>query len=105
MFMNNIHDVRCDIDRLEYYQSKGNEDKVSDYTRLLIEHTKNMLDNFQEKEFETKNIITQEVLNRMSDQSASMLLREILFDKDNIIDWDKAFCLIQKHMPELKVMD
>ena len=40
--MNNIHDVRCDIDRLEYYQSKGNEDKVSDYSRLLIEHTKNM---------------------------------------------------------------
>ena len=41
----------------------------------------------------------------MSDQSAAMLLREILFDKDNIIDWDKAFCLIQKYMPELKVMD
>lgn len=103
--MNNIHDVRCDIDRLEYYQSKGNEDKVSDYSRLLIEHTKNMLDNFQEKEFETKNIIVQEVLNRMSDQSAAMLLREILFDKDNIVDWDKVFCLIQKYMPELKVMD
>ena len=47
--MNNIHDVKCDIDRLEYYQSKGNEDKVNDYTRLLIEHTKNMVENFQEK--------------------------------------------------------
>ena len=103
--MNNIHDVRCDIDRLEYYQSKGNEDKVSDYTWLLIEYTKNMLENFQEKEFETKNIIVQEVLNRMSDQSAAILLREILFDKDNIVDWDKTFCLIQKYMPELKVMD
>ena len=103
--MNNIHDVRCDIDRLKYYQSKGNEDKVSDYSRLLVEHTKNMLDNFQEKEFETKNIITQEVLNKMSDHSAAMLLREILFDKDNIVDWDKAFCLIHKYMPELRVMD
>lgn len=105
IIINNIYNVRCDIDRLEYYKNKGNEEKVSDYTEYLIEHTKTMIENFQEKEYESKNILCKEILERMRDQSAAMLLREILFDEDNIIDWDKAFYLIQKYMPELKMFN
>lgn len=56
-------------------------------------------------ELETKKIITEEILNRMNDQSAADVLRDILSNNDNKIDWDKAFESIQKHMPELKMFD
>ena len=56
-------------------------------------------------ELETKKIVAEEILNRMNDQSAADVLRDILSNNDNKIDWDKAFESIQKHMPELKMFD
>ena len=56
-------------------------------------------------ELETKKIIAEEILNRMNDQSAADVLRDILSNNDNKIDWDKVFESIQKHMPELKMFD
>lgn len=56
-------------------------------------------------ELETKKIIAEEILTRMNDQSAADVLRDILSNNDNKIDWDKAFESIQKHMPELKMFD
>ena len=56
-------------------------------------------------ELETKKTIAEEILNRMNDQSAADVLRDILSNNDNKIDWDKAFESIQKHMPELKMFD
>ena len=55
------------------------------------------------KELGTKKIIAEEILNRMNDQGAADVLRDILSNNDNKIDWDKAFESIQKHMPELKM--
>ena len=57
------------------------------------------------KELETKKIIAEEILNRMNDQGAADVLRDILFDNDNKINWDKAFESLQNHMPELKMFD
>ena len=57
------------------------------------------------KEVETKKIIAEEILNRMNDQSAADVLRDILFNSENKINWDKAFESIQKHIPELKMFD
>lgn len=57
------------------------------------------------KEKETKKIIAKEILNCMNDQGAANVLRDILNNNDNKIDWDKAFESIQKHMPELKMFD
>lgn len=57
------------------------------------------------KELKTKKIIAEEILNRMNDQGAANVLRDILSDNDNKIDWNKAFESIQKHMPELKMFD
>lgn len=57
------------------------------------------------KEIEIKKIITKEILNSMNDQGAADVLRDILSNNDNKIDWDKAFESIQKHMPELKMFD
>ena len=57
------------------------------------------------KETETKKIIAEEILNRMNDQGAADVLRDILSNNGNKIDWDKAFESIQKHMPELKMFD
>ena len=58
-----------------------------------------------DKKVETKKIISEEILNRMNDQSAADVLRNILFNSENKINWDKAFESIQKHMPELKMFD
>lgn len=57
------------------------------------------------REAETKKIIAEEILNRMNDQGAADVLRDILNDNNNKIDWDKAFESVQKHMPELKMFD
>lgn len=55
------------------------------------------------KELETKKIIAEEILNRMNDQGVANVLRDILNNNNNKIDFDKAFESIQKHMPELKM--
>ena len=57
------------------------------------------------EETETKKIIAEEILNRMNDQGAADVLRDILSNNDNKIDWNKAFESIQKYMPELKMFD
>lgn len=56
-------------------------------------------------EQEVKEIISVEILNRMPDQSAAVVIREILFNKDNIINWEKAGFSIIENMPELKMFD
>ena len=57
------------------------------------------------REQEIKEIISVEILKRMQDQSDAMVLREILFDNDNKIDWNKASNSIIENMPELKMFD
>lgn len=55
------------------------------------------------REQEVKEIISVEILKRMQDQSAANVLRNILFNEDNKIDWEKAGFSIIEHMPELKM--
>lgn len=57
------------------------------------------------REQEVKKIISVEILKRMQDQSAANVLRNILFNKDNKIDWEKAGFSIIKNMPELKMFE
>lgn len=57
------------------------------------------------REQEVKEIISVEILNRMKDQSAASVLREILFNGDNKIDWEKAGFSIIENMPELKMFE
>lgn len=56
-------------------------------------------------EQEVKEIISVEILKRMQDQSAANVLRNILFNKDNKIDWEKAGFSIIENMPELKMFE
>lgn len=57
------------------------------------------------REREVKEIISVEILKKMQDQSAAHALREILFSKDNKIDWEKAGVSIIENMPELKIFE
>lgn len=57
------------------------------------------------KEQEVKEIISVEILKRMQDQSAANVLRNILFNEDNKIDWEKAGFSIIENMPELKMFE
>ena len=57
------------------------------------------------REQEVKEIISVEILKRMQDQSAARVLREILFDSNNKIDWNKASESIITNIPELKMFD
>lgn len=52
-----------------------------------------------------QSMISKEILNQMLDKSAAMVLRNILFDPNNNIDWDKAYTNIMKNMPELRSKD
>ena len=56
-------------------------------------------------EQEVKEIISTEIIKRMEDQSAAHALREILFNKDNKIDWNEAGLSVITNMPELKMFD
>lgn len=38
-----IYNLQCDLDRLEYYQNKGNLEKVQDYLNMLVSHVKDMM--------------------------------------------------------------
>ena len=44
-----------------------------------------------------------EMLNNITDQSIANILRAILFDEDNKIDWENAKSVIKKHMPEVEI--
>ena len=57
------------------------------------------------REQEIKEIISIEILNKMKDQSATNILRDILFDRDNKINWNKASDSIITNMPELNMFD
>ena len=57
------------------------------------------------REQEVKEIISVEILKRMQDQSAARALREILFDSNNVSDWNTASESIITNMPELKMFD
>lgn len=57
------------------------------------------------REQEVKEIISVEILKRMQEQSAAYALREILFSKDNKINWEKVRFSIIENMPELKMFE
>lgn len=52
----------------------------------------------------TKQIISLELLS-MSDQGLADTIRNILFSKNNQIDWVEAGYIIAKHMPEVRLED
>ena len=52
-----------------------------------------------EKKIQT--MLNVEILNRMNDKSAASVLKNILFNPDNHIDWNEAYQLMMAFMPEL----
>ena len=52
-----------------------------------------------------KTMLNVEILNRMNDQSAAMVLKNILFSENNNIDWEETYGLMRTFMPELKQYD
>ena len=56
-----------------------------------------------EKKIQT--MLNVEILNRMNDQSAAMVLKNILFNPDNRIDWNEVYELMMAFMPELNTIE
>lgn len=56
-----------------------------------------------EKKIQT--MLNVEILNRMNDQSAASVLKNILFNPDNHIDWNEAYQLMMAFMPELNTIE
>ena len=52
-----------------------------------------------------KTMFNVEILNRMNDQSAAMVLKNILFNENNNINWEETYGLMMEFMPELKQYD
>ena len=62
----------------------------------------------EEKTMNEKKIQTMlnvEILNRMNDKGAVSVLKNILFNPDNNINWNEAYQLMMCFMPELKTYD
>ena len=56
-----------------------------------------------EKKIQT--MLNVEILNRMNDQSAASVLKNILFNPDNYIDWNEVYQLMMAFMPELNTIE
>ena len=56
-----------------------------------------------EKKIQT--MLNVEILNRMNDKSAALVLKHILFNPDNHIDWNEAYQLMMAFMPELNTIE
>ena len=52
-----------------------------------------------------KTMLDTEILNRMNDSSAARVLKNILFNSSNNINWIEAYELMMVFMPELKTYD
>lgn len=52
-----------------------------------------------------KKMLDVEILNRMNDRSAAMVLKNILFNENNNINWGEAYEFMITFMPELKQYD
>jgi hypothetical protein len=105
--MNGIYDLRIDLDRLKYFEENHDDYKVNEYKDLIVEHLRELIHNTDpySKELQVKEILSKEVFEKMSDQGAAQVLRSILLaDRNNVIDWSKAFYFIQKYMPDLSLL-
>lgn len=56
-------------------------------------------------EGKVKTMLNVEILNKLHDGSASNVLKNILFDEENKIDWNETYNLMMVFMPELKKVD
>lgn len=52
-----------------------------------------------------QTILNVEILNKMNDKGVVSVLKNILFNSDNNINWDEMYQLIMCFMPELKTYD
>lgn len=56
-------------------------------------------------EHKIKGMLNKEIINRMCDGSAANVLKAILFNDNNKIDWNEAYKIMIAFMPELKLYD
>lgn len=52
-----------------------------------------------------QTMLDTEILNRMNDKSAARVLKNILFNSSNSINWEETYRLMMEFMPELKTYD
>lgn len=53
-------------------------------------------------EHKVKVMLNMEILNKINDQGAALVLRNVLFSSKNRIDWNDVYNLMVSFMPELK---
>jgi len=58
-----------------------------------------LLDQIQIQEIQS--VISQKVLKSIPDKSIEMIVRNIIFNPHNMIDWDAAIGAVYKYMPEI----
>lgn len=56
-------------------------------------------------EGKVKAMLNVEILNKLNDGSAANVLKNILFNNDNKIDWNEVYNLMLVFMPELTQVD
>ncbi len=54
-------------------------------------------------EQEIQKLISREVINSIPDKTIQLVIRAIIFNPKNKIDWDKALNNVYEYMPELSI--
>lgn len=106
-YMNGIYDLKIDLDRLRHFEEEHDDYKINEYKDLIVKHVKKLVydQDLFAKELQVKEILSKEIFEKISDQGAAQVLRNIFLADNNVIDWEQAFYFIQKYMPELKMFD
>lgn len=54
-------------------------------------------------EDEIKTMLNVEVINQIKDHTTRNILRNIIFNDENTINWKEVYSIVMKFMPELKL--
>ena len=105
LFIENMSkDVNLYLDEIkESLESKKEELSKEDKVNEKDTNIESLFNQLKESDDDTKKKLSAEILKYISDAPTQTLIRNILFDPNNKIDWDKVEEYIKDNMPEFSI--
>ena len=105
LFIENMSkDTNLYLDEIkESLESKKEELSKEDKVNEKDTNIESLFNQLKESDDDTKKKLSAEILKYISDAPTQTLIRNILFDPNNKIDWDKVEEYIKDNMPEFSI--
>ena len=105
LFIENMSkDTNLYLDEIkELLESKKEELSKEDKVNEKDTNIESLFNQLKESDDDTKKKLSAEILKYISDAPTQTLIRNILFDPNNKIDWDKVEEYIKDNMPEFSI--